>query len=267
MSIILFGSTGMLGEYIKKHLYNAYELICITRDEYDIYNDNYERLLDILTKIDNKRIIINCAGAIPQRNTNYKVYFKVNSWFPNILSKICNDIGIKLIHITTDCVYNGDTGKYLESSKHTETGVYGISKSLGEPKNACIIRTSIIGEENMNKKSFIEWLKSESGNKINGYCNHYWNGVTCYQLSKVIKHMLDRNLYWNGIRHIFTPKKYSKYDMCLIINSIYNLNITVTKISTTKIINRTLSTEYDEIINIPDLITQIKEQKYFLEDN
>jgi len=267
MNIILFGSTGMLGNYIVNVLNKKYNLICISREEYDIYNGNYKELKEIIktNNKDGESLVINCAGAIPQRYCEFKYLFKLNTWFPNMLSKICNKIGIKLIHITTDCVYNGKKGKYNEKDFHTETNMYGRSKSIGEPRNCCIIRTSIIGEENKNKKSLIEWLKSETGKEINGYVNHYWNGVTCYQLSKIIKYMIEQNLYWHGIRHIFTPLKYTKYNLCVLINNIYDLNIKINKTTTSKNIDRTLSTNYEEnkIFKIPDLTKQILEQKEF----
>lgn len=267
MRIILFGSTGMLGNYIKRTLlYNKYDLKCITREDYDICNEDYDKLLTLLHGYD---IIINCAGAIPQRNDIYSernYFITLNILFPQILSRMCDVNGIKLIHITTDCVYDGKKGKYTETDKHTDYGLYGLTKSVGEPTDCCVLRTSIIGEEKNNKKSLIEWLKSKEKSIINGYSNHYWNGVTCYQLSKIILNIIETDGYWNGIRHIFSPNFKSKLDICEIINSIYDLNIKINQHCTEISVDRTLSTIYKDNVlkfNIPDIRTQIIEQKEF----
>jgi len=264
MRIILFGSTGMLGNYIKKTLHNKYDLKCITREDYDIYKEDYDKLLTLLHGYN---LIINCAGAIPQRIDihNERSYFiTLNILFPQMLARICDKKGIKLIHITTDCVYDGKKGAYTETDEHTDNGLYGVTKSFGEPKDCCILRTSIIGEENNNKKSLIEWLKSKKDSIINGYSNHYWNGVTCYQLSKILLNIIETNGYWEGIRHIFSPNFKSKLDICEMINSIYNLNIRINQHCTESSVDRTLSTIYKDNVlkfNIPDIRSQIIEQK------
>ena len=73
---------------------------------------------------------------------------------------------MKLIHITTDCVFTGLTGFYTETSTHDSLDIYGKTKSLGEPEKATVIRTSIIGEELYNKKSLLEWVKTNKNNRI-----------------------------------------------------------------------------------------------------
>jgi dTDP-4-dehydrorhamnose reductase len=90
-----------------------------------------------------------------------------------------------MIHPTTDCVYSGLKGSYNEDDKYDVSDVYGMSKAMGEPSNCTVIRTSIIGEELENKKSFLEFVRN-SDSEINGWDDHYWNGITCYQYCKII---------------------------------------------------------------------------------
>ena len=134
-----------------------------------------------------------------------------------------------MIHVTTDCVFSGKDGNYDENSLHDETNDYGTSKSLGELCKATIIRTSIIGEETINKRSLLEWVRSNRGGEINGFTNHMWNGVTCLQLSKIIEKMIREKFYWEGVRHTFSPRSVSKYELVSLINEIYDLNIKVNK--------------------------------------
>ena len=174
MKIFIFGSNGMLGNYVKSYLSKNYNIISLTRKDYDLNNLSIDTLDSLLKNknISENDIIINCAGIIPQsskqRNIDTRLYFKINSLFPIILSQICNKYKSKMIHITTDCVFSGKDGNYNETSIHDEINDYGMSKSLGELCDATIIRTSIIGEEINNKRSLLEWVKSNKNGEING---------------------------------------------------------------------------------------------------
>jgi dTDP-4-dehydrorhamnose reductase len=265
MKIFLFGSNGMLGNYVKSYLSKTYNIVSLTRKDYDLCNLSIDSLTKLLRNknIQKDDIIINCAGVIPQasnqRSLDTKLYFTINSLFPVILSQICDKVEAKIIHVTTDCVFSGKDGNYDEDSIHDETNDYGMSKSLGELCKATIIRTSIIGEEINNKRSLLEWVKSNKDKTIKGFSNHYWNGVTCLQLAKIINKIIEKNMYWNGIKHIFSPKSVSKYELVAMINDIYNLNITINKFQTEKSIDKTITSKYKEIFKIPDLLEQIKE--------
>jgi dTDP-4-dehydrorhamnose reductase len=120
------------------------------------------------------------------------------------------DLECNVIHITTDCVFSGRGGRYDENSLHDCLDDYGKSKSLGENQNLTIIRTSIIGEEKTNKKSLLEWVKSQKNNLIFGYTNHFWNGVTCLEMSKFIFTLIKEQNYWKGVQHVYSPDIVSK---------------------------------------------------------
>lgn len=232
MNIVLFGSTGMLGMYVYNILKNNYNIICIKREQFDIENDTWSKLEHILfNNLKENDIIINCAGIIPQKykSDNLKTYIRVNTLFPHKLNEISKKNKYKFVHITTDCVFDGSKGNYSANDIHTSKDIYGISKSQGEPEDATIIRTSIIGEELYGKKSLIEWVKSNKNGQIKGYNNHYWNGVTCLELANYIKNIIDNNDFWLGVRHICSPNIITKYELCCYINEIYELNIHIEK--------------------------------------
>ena len=263
MNIVLFGSTGMLGRYVYLNFKNGYNVICIKREQFDIENDEWCKLECLLCdNLKENDIIINCAGIIPQKikNDNFKTYIRVNTLFPHKLNEISQKIRCRFIHITTDCVFDGSKGNYSVNDIHTAKDIYGISKSQGEPEEATIIRTSIIGEELYGKKSLIEWVKSRENCTINGYTNHYWNGVTCFELAKYINNIINKNVFWSGVRHIFSPNIVTKYDLCCYINEIYNLNIEVLPIQTDLQKNMTLS-DLEIIFTINNIYQQIIEQK------
>lgn len=261
-TIILFGSTGMLGNYCLNILQKKYNIISVTRKEYDIIDNDYYKLFNIINSYNNS-VVINCAGCIPQREINNdKNCFIINSLFPKMLEKITSKINIKFIHISTNCVFNYDNGNCDELFIPNETNSYGLSKLLGEPENACVIRTSIIGEEIINKKSLLEWVISNKYGKINGYNNYLWNGCTCLTLAVFIKNIIDTDSYWKGIKHIHSMETISKYKLVSMINEIYNLNINITSIELDKPIDKTLSSIYNQFIT-KSIKEQIIEQKEY----
>lgn len=243
-----------------------YKVIGVTRKNLDLSNLTEEVLKSFLLnniQLEKGDVIINCAGVIKQRKTaNTKDFISVNSLFPHLLESVSNSIEAKFIHVTTDCIYSGKKGSYNENDSADINDVYGCSKYLGEPKNSTVIRTSIIGEESRNKLSLLEWVKSNKNSKINGFSNHFWNGLTCLQLSKVIEEMIKKNNFWIGIRHIFS-RPINKYELVSLINEIYNLNITINKTEDVNTIDRTLSSIYNLEFNIPSLYKQIEETKAF----
>lgn len=268
MNIVLFGSTGMLGRYVYLNFKNGYNVICIKREQFDIENDEWCKLECLLCdNLKENDIIINCAGIIPQKikNNNFKTYIRVNTLFPHKLNEISKKIRCRFIHITTDCVFDGSKGNYSVNDIHTAKDIYGISKSQGEPEDATIIRTSIIGEELTGKKSLIEWVKSCEKCTINGYTNHCWNGVTCFELAKYINIIIDKNAFWSGVRHICSPNIVTKYELCCYINEIYELNINIEKYEDSISKNMTLCGDYISENTIFDQIVEVKNCVFILE--
>jgi len=76
MKILLFGSTGMLGNYVFNVLKLDYQVICITRTEYDIVNDVLDKLKVIFENILNENdVVVNCSGIIPQKYDNENTHY------------------------------------------------------------------------------------------------------------------------------------------------------------------------------------------------
>jgi dTDP-4-dehydrorhamnose reductase len=263
MKIIIFGSNGMLGTYLNKFLQTTYTIIPLTRKDIDLAKSTEKEINDLLSNLVSEYdLIINASGVIKQRDYDINDMINVNSVFPNILAKFKKNKNCKIIHITTDCVYSGHKGNYNENDFHDCLDEYGKTKSLGENKDLTVIRTSIIGEEKDNKKSLVEWVKSQSNTTINGYLNHLWNGVTCLELSKLISNMIETKDFWVGVKHIFSPRTVSKYELVNMINEIYDLNITITEIETSEKCYRNLNSLFSCPIK-KDLYDQIVEMKNF----
>jgi dTDP-4-dehydrorhamnose reductase len=265
MKIVIPGANGMLGKYFCLFLSKKYNVIPITRQDIDLYKTNSNNIKKFFTDIISKDdVILNAAGIIKQRIFDIQEMIKVNSVFPHVLNDIKTSTGCNIIHITTDCVFSGNKGNYVETDKHDCLDEYGKTKSLGENNNNCNIRTSIIGEELYNKKSLIEWVKNNQNKEITGYMNHFWNGVTCLELAKFIdENILQSKNFWSGTRHIYSPNTVSKYELVNLINDVYNLNIKIIETNTEEKCCRNLFSIYNTNNVAKTLQEQLIELKNF----
>jgi len=259
MKIIVLGKNGMLGRYVYTYLKNKFDVVGTTRDSIDALKLKKGDLHSL--NLEPRDVVINCIGLIPQRGVTRKLDFvATNTTFPLLLQEKCSKHGAKLIHVTTDCVFSGLGGNYNELDIHDATDVYGKSKSLGEPEEATIIRTSIIGEELDNKLSLLEWVRSNADKTTNGFINHYWNGITCLQFAKLCEYIISNNMFWKGTKHVFSPTSVSKYELVKMISEEFKLNVEVKAHKTPKKCDKTLSTvRTDIIIEVPSLRQQVKE--------
>jgi len=161
--LLVLGSNGMLGHVTKRYLENTdlYEIHTTTRgtpkENNQHYFDAITNLDDLALLIQNIRpkFIINCIGVlVNDSQLNPKNALIANSLLPNFIGSIIKNSDVKLIHISTDCVFSGKKGPYLENDYKDETNTYGISKNIGEihdSTNCLTIRTSIIGPEIRSK--------------------------------------------------------------------------------------------------------------------
>jgi dTDP-4-dehydrorhamnose reductase len=248
MRILIIGGTGMLGHAAAKHLSTQHEVFATYRGTLlPPYGTpvNFDALntLDVLPK--GFDYVINCIGVIkPYIQRNLPAAIEINAAFPWRLSDWCNANGSRLIHISTDCVYSGKKGKYVESDLHDPLDVYGKTKSLGEcTDHAMVLRTSIIGEELRGNLSLLEWVRSRAGQIVDGYVNHFWNGITTNALSEIFGGIINSNdLYQTGLYHLHAVDDICKRNMIELISKRYNLGITV-RDAEPEPIDRTLRSE------------------------
>lgn len=250
MNVVVLGDTGMLGGMLRRYLEEVeVDVIGVSRKDGLAIHPVYHTasFLNKIPALLNPDYIINCIGAIkPVFNDKNRLTEAIytNAIFPHELIGWNHrfEVGAKIIHITTDCVFDGRDGYYTEVSPHNPLDEYGKSKSLGEPEDCMVIRTSIIGPEwGGNKRSLVEWVLSQRGKEINGFTNHMWNGLTTLELSMLIADIMMNDLYYEGIQHLFS-NDVNKYELLKWMNRIWDLGIKVNKAEADTSCNRTLRT-------------------------
>jgi len=288
--VLLLGASGMLGSAVYDVLKEKYNLVLTFRDlkekellearyggaknhqaeELDlkfVYQNYLEKkgcpgeyFNSFLKKIGEQDFVINAIGiTIPFSLKEPALTFFINSAFPFILSNI---YGSRLIHITTDCVYNGQTGApYDEKATKAPYDIYGFSKALGEPTNCLTLRTSIIGRELQGFTGLLEWFLQQKSRKLKGLTNHFWNGITTREFGKICdKIMQNRGQYpESGIFHIFSDTV-SKYDMLVKFEDKYKIGCDIEPNDGPKL-DRTMSTIYPlcSQLQIPSFDEMLKE--------
>lgn len=270
--IYVLGVNGMLGRYVydylkyKKH----YPVIGLTRSSLNASDINGSRkfLEQTITVND---IVINCMGVTNKRtDVSDKDMYIVNSIFPHLVDRICYQKCAKFIHASTDCVFTGDihTGPLTHNSVRDELSPYGFSKSIGENLYGCVIRTSIIGEEENNKRNLIEWCKSMKGNVIDGYTDHLWNGITCLEWAKITDKIIQNitRSFPAGL-NVFQSKHknkdfVTKYELISLINKIYDLQIIINRCNTGNVVNKALRGT-KTILDLEDQIIELRNYNFF----
>jgi len=286
-SIIILGAHGMLGWQVLNQFKDSnFNLKCQVRSKknqrtlvkklklnnkisffnFDLEKDKIEVLYKKISKND---IIINCIGKIKpfinENNLNQiEAAIKVNSMFPLLLSKMIKIKNVKIYQIATDCVFSGSDGNYNEMSKHDALDVYGKSKSLGEVniKNFFNIRVSIIGKELDTKNSLVEWfLSNEKKEKIFGFKDHLWNGVTTSVFSQILYTIINEKINIPNNFHLVPKDKVSKYKLMQFLKNYYGFkDLKIIRKNSNNKINRVLETSHKLVNNEIWLKTKYKKK-------
>jgi dTDP-4-dehydrorhamnose reductase len=276
--IIVLGSSGMAGHVVTKQLKDfpdKYQTISVSRTK---DSTNASIIMDISDFGKLKRfiesevpnVIINCVGVLNKyAEENPDVAILMNSYLPHFLESVTRKMETKIIHISTDCVFSGSKGNYLEDDFKDGNGFYAQTKALGEINNAkdLTIRTSIIGPE-LKKTGIglLHWFLQQEG-KVNGYIKAYWSGVTTIQLGKSILDILEMPEL-SGIVHLTNNEKINKFDLIELFKKVFNKKeIEIEQFDKYKVDKSILNTRSDFSPNVPSYENMIIEMFEWMQNN
>ncbi|RYE05559.1 MAG: SDR family oxidoreductase [Rickettsiaceae bacterium] len=259
MKILILGATGMLGNTVLGFLKQHEELeVYATVRNHRVTNSNLEKFKnciftginvennDVLTKLFAQLrpdIVINCIGLIKQlpQAEDYLQAIPVNSLLPHRIAALCEAVGGRLIHISTDCVFSGKKGNYTENDIPDAKDLYGLSKLLGEVHHPHItLRTSIIGHESNNQNSLVNWFLAQQGS-VKGFTRAIFSGLTTVELARVIYNFVLHRKDVNDLYHV-SVEPIAKFDLLKIVKSVYKKDIEIIP-SDELIIDRSLNSE------------------------
>lgn len=266
MRILILGATGMLGHVVKLHFeQQGYEVFTTTRSKNDeLYfdpMDNINTFLSVCNKI-KPQIVINCIGILNKDAEDHKAKaVLINSYLPHYIDELSHDLNFKLIHVSTDCVFDGEKGKYSEDSVKDAKNFYGQSKALGEIDNDrnLTLRTSIIGpDSNPNGIGLFQWFINQK-DQTSGYSKVMWTGVTTIQLAKSMEEAIKNNLV--GLYHVVNGSEISKLDLLKLFKEYFSKDIEISE-NANVVSNKTLVvTRNDYRFNVPTYEEMIKDMQ------
>lgn len=246
MRILILGVSGLIGHRLFQRLSLDHEVFgTLHKSKYAYGHISYLSSQNIIECIDvlqldilkgviysiNPEVIINCVGITKRKNEINSLVqtLKINALFPHELTTLSKTNNIRLIHFSTDCVFNGNIGNYSEESFTDAKDIYGRTKALGEIsyENTLTIRSSFIGQELIGKTELLEWLLSQNGKKIKGYSNTFYSGVSTLFMSEVINKIIVDFPNLCGLYQLATTTPITKFELLCIAREAFNLDIDI----------------------------------------
>lgn len=271
MKILILGADGMLGHVVRLYFQErGHEVKGTSRsDRGDYVFDATKNLSDIESFINDfmPDAIINCTGILNKvAEENKSLAVLLNSYLPHYVDEVCRKHGVKFVHVSTDCVFDGKKGEYTENDFKDAANFYGQSKALGEVNNdsSVTLRTSIVGPD-INEKGIglFQWFMNQEG-ETDGFDKVIWTGVTTLQFAKCMEKAIENNL--SGLRHAVNNEKINKYDLISLFKKHFNKDIVINRKSD-YVSDKSLRRVTDFDFGIPSYDQMIKEMSEWVSNH
>jgi len=245
MRVLVLGATGMLGHKLIQVLSWKHAVVGTARGNLSNYTDhplftkmniigntsaeNIETIHDAIDSV-KPDVVVNCIGIVKQLPAAQDPLesIAINALFPHQLARICRQKNIRLIHVSTDCVFSGRKGHYREDDPSDAEDLYGKTKYLGEVSypGTLTIRTSIIGRELDSSHGLIEWFMDHEGSTVSGYKNAVFSGLTTQALSEIIDQIITGYPTLDGVYQV-ASEPISKYSLLVLVKKTYRMKILI----------------------------------------
>ncbi|MFA6203448.1 MAG: SDR family oxidoreductase [Gallionella sp.] len=245
MKILVVGSSGMIGSTVLRVLSekNDSDVFGSIRDENckrffsesiaarlvaGVDVEQTDHLVKLLDQI-RPDVVVNCAGLTKHKPEadDPLVSIPINTLMPHRLAGLCKLVGARLIHVSTDCVFSGAKGRYVEDDFADARDVYGKSKALGELHypHTVTLRTSTIGHELQSQYGLLDWFLAQEG-RCKGYSRAIFSGLPTVVFAQIIRDFVIPNLALSGLYHI-AAKPINKLDLLGLIADVYAKQIDI----------------------------------------
>ena len=176
-------------------------------------------------------VILNCAGITKRRPeiNDPLLAIGLNALFPHKLAQWAKEHNCRVIHFSTDCVFDGKIGDYTEDSLTTGEDAYGRTKALGEIQydHTLTIRSSFIGRELSVFSELLEWLIAQEGKTIKGFTNAYYSGISTLEMSRVVGDIIEFHQGVSGLRQLSCIEPISKFELLCLARDAFGVNVEI----------------------------------------
>ncbi|WP_424627535.1 dTDP-4-dehydrorhamnose reductase family protein [Bradyrhizobium sp. SYSU BS000235] len=282
-TVLVLGATGMLGHTVLRDFavderFRVYgsarsdrllgSLSASVRDRI-VGNVNVEDTDSLLKLFDQVKpdVVVNCIGLVKQLadSNDPLLAVPINTILPHRLARLCAVVSARFVHVSTDCVFDGKKGGYVETDPADAQDLYGRSKHMGEVDyaNAITLRTSIIGPELGSAVGLLGWfLKSEG--QVSGFNKAVFSGFPTVELSHIIRNHVISRPQMRGLYHV-AAAPINKYDLLCLVAQVYGKKIEITPDSKL-VIDRSLNADRFNMetgYRPPDWMSLIKKMHAF----
>lgn len=193
-------------------------------------------------------VVVNCVGLVKQLDTakDPLAAIPINAVLPHRLARLCSLVGARLIHLSTDCVFSGDKGMYVEDDLPDARDVYGRTKLLGEVDypHALTLRTSIIGHELAGAHSLICWFLAQE-RAVRGFSRAIFSGFPTVEIARIIDTVVLPRPDLHGLYHL-SAAPIDKMSLLRLVADVYGKPICINE-DRSLVIDRSLdSTRFRE---------------------
>lgn len=239
MKILVLGASGMLGNamlrilaedaahdvfgtarsaLVRRHFAEplAAKIIC------GVDVENVDSLVRLFGEL-RPQLVVNCIGLVKQLSIAEDPLqaLPINALLPHRLSRLCALLDARLVHVSTDCVFDGRQGNYRETDRANADDLYGRSKYLGEVayQHTITLRTSIIGHELDGSHALVNWFLAQEG-RVKGYRRAIFSGLPTVELARVVRDIVLPRTDLSGLYHV-SAAPIAKYELLKLVAEAY----------------------------------------------
>jgi dTDP-4-dehydrorhamnose reductase len=174
--------------------------------------------------------VVNCIGLVKQHPAaaDPVAAITLNALLPHRLAMACREVGARLVHLSTDCVFSGARGGYTEDDMPDPSDLYGRTKLLGEPAGeGCLtLRTSMVGRELAGARGLVEWFLGQRGGRVRGFRRAVFSGLATPALARLLRRLLEEHPRLAGTWHV-AAAPISKLDLLIELRRAFGVDIEI----------------------------------------
>ena len=246
MKILILGGSGMLGHQLYREFSRDHEVWVTLRRAMGEFSGRglfgEGRVLAGVEAMDfasverslrttQPAVVLNCVGIIKQLKeaTDPIPSLTINALLPHRLARLCGEIGARLVHFSTDCVFSGRRGGYRETDVSDAEDLYGRTKYLGEvgaAPHVLTLRSSIIGRELGTTHSLVDWFLSQRGKEVRGFRRAIYTGFTTVEMARIVRMMITRQPALGGLWQVASAP-IDKYQLLLLLRDAFGVPVEI----------------------------------------
>jgi dTDP-4-dehydrorhamnose reductase len=239
MRVCVLGHRGMLGHVVARYLSERGCTVTQVRCRFTAKDPAFIREIEAAEP----EWCINCTGLRASAALRRDQLFEVNALLPQYCAQALRGRA-RFLQASTDGVFRPDSKDRRACEKGDATDDYGVSKWSAEEAvtgaGGIVLRCSILGPELGEPRSLFGWFLSRTG-EVNGYTNHFWNGITTLEWAKVCWELMSgqRQAEVQVVQPGIWPAM-SKCEVLHLIGQVWGLKVKVRPAEAVEVVVRTL---------------------------